>query len=226
MTNISWKMSVNDQHLLKFVCWLTNSFAANVGQWGSFLQKWTKTVICTVSHLYWAVFLGKCGCFIDFAFSPVVAVPCSAIRRRLISLTPLTNISWKMSVNDQHFLKNVCQWPTFIEICLSMTNIFAADVGQWGSFLQKWRTTIICTVSHLYECFFWKVWLFHWFCVLTGLAVPCSAISRRLISLTPLTNISWKMSVNDPYFLQNICQRPTFIENCLSMIKILAANVG
>ena len=140
---------------------ITNIFAANVGQWGWFLQKWRTTIICTVSHLY-EFFSWKVWLFHWFCVLTGWAVPCSAISCRLISLTPLTNISWKMSVNDQHFLKNVCQWPTFIEICLSVTNIFAANVGQWGWFLQKWRTTIICTVSHLYECFSWKVWLFHW----------------------------------------------------------------
>ena len=196
MTNIYWNLSVSDQHFC-CKCWSMRLIFAEMKDHHNlhfFTPLWIFFLECVVVSLI-CVLTGR-------------AVPCNAISRRIFSLKRLTNISWKMSVNDQQFLKNVCQWPTVIAICLSMTNIFAANVGQWDSFLQKWRTTIICTVSRRYECFSWKVWLFHWFCVLTGWALPCSAISRELISLTSLTNVSWKISVNDQHFLKNVCQWP------------------
>ena len=121
------------------------------------------------------------------------------------------------AAGDQHFLKNVCQWPTFLGKCLSMTNISLKNVCQWPTFLEKclsmtdiswkmsvnhqhigsWLMTFIfpCTLTHPYECFSFKV------CVcdlLVGLTRR--SISPRLFSLPRLTNISWKMSVIDPHF--------------------------
>ena len=86
-------------------------------------------------------------------------------------------------------------WPTFFEKCLSMTNIFARNVDQWLSCLQKWRTTVffifltsMCVLSRKCGCVF-------------GCAFSPRAYSvlyrrnPRAVLMLLLTNIFFKMSV-------------------------------
>ena len=150
---------------------------------------------------------GKCGSVFACASSPGMLWSLSTYRvgffwcrgwpTFLEKCLSMTNISRKMSVDDQHFFKNVCQWPTFLEKCLSMTDI-SWKMSVNHQHIGSWLMTFIfpCTFTHLYECFSFKV------CVcdlLVGLTRR--SISPRLFSLPRLTNISWK----------NVCHWPTFL---------------
>ena len=243
MTDISWRMSVNHQHF------------------GSI--RWLMTFIfpCTLTHLYECVSLKVCVCYSLFG------VTRRSISARLFSLPQLTNNSWKMSVNDQgfcskcwwmmficpemkdkhvlHFFSPLCKFylgsvglslpvghhqaccvlyqhnpravfwfpgrPTFLEKCLSMTNIFALNVCQGCSFAQNMKDNRVLD-------FFVPLCMFclgsvglSLLVLLTGHAVFFIDITRWLFLVPRETNIPWKMSVNDQHFSENVCQWPTFL---------------
>ena len=159
------------------------------------------------SPFAWKVWVCLCLCVLTGH-----AVFLIDIARWLFLVPRETNICWKMSVNDQHFsenvcqwrtfLKNACEWPTFLEKCLSMTDIswkMSVDHHHFSSKLW-WMTFIFpCTLSHLYECFLWKMSA----CVIPLVGLTRHSVSARLFSLPQLTNNSWKMSVND----QHVCSK-------------------
>ena len=171
-------------------------------------RKWRTTVCWTFSYLY-----------VCFAWEVWVCLCLCVLTGHAVFFIDITRWLVFGSAGDQHSLKNVCQCPTFLGRCLSMTNISFKNVCQWPTFLEKylsmtdisWKLSVNhqhfgskrwlmafifpCTLTHIYECFSLKV------CVCYSLVgLTRRSIRPRLFSLPRLPNISWKMPVNDQHF--------------------------
>ena len=135
------------------------------------------------------------------------------------------------------FLKNVCQWPTFLLYVFVTDAHLPRNEGQACA-------ALLLTSMHVLPGKYGSVFAC---CVLTGHAVffidnnPVAVFGAAgdqdflknvcqwptfLGKCLSMTNISLKMSVNDQHFLKNVYQRPTFLEKCLSITNTLAGNVG
>ena len=137
-TNISWKMSVNDQHFcsmclsLMLICpEMKDKHVLHfclplcmfcLGSMGLSLLVRPLRACCVLYGQHPLAVFGAAG---DQDFLKNVCQWPTFLGKWL----SMTNISLKMSVNDQHFLKNVYQRPTFLEKCLSITNTLAVNVG-------------------------------------------------------------------------------------------------
>ena len=188
-------------------------------------KRWLMTFIfpCTLTHLYECFSLKVCVCYSSVG-----------VTRRSISARPI-------------FAASVTNINIFLEKCLSMTNIFALNVGQWMFICPEMKDNhVLHFISPLrmfclgHADLSLHVRPHRACCVLyrhNPMAVfgsagdqhslknvcQCPTFLGRCLSMT---NISLRMSVNDQHFLKNTCQWPTFLENCLSITNILAVNVG
>ena len=214
LTNNSWKMSVNDQHVCSKCWWMMvicpEMKDKHVLQFFSPLCKF-----CLGSVGLSLLVRHHRACCVLYRHNP-----------RAVFVPRETNISWKMSADDQHFCS----------ICLSM--MFICPEMKDNHVLHLFLPLcMFCLGSvglsllvrpHRACCFLYR----H-----SPLAVFGSAGDQHSLKnvcqwptflgkCLSMTNIPLKMSVNDQHFLKNVCQWPTFLEKCLLITNILAVNVG
>ena len=182
-------------------------FALNVGQWCSFAQKWRTTMCCTFWHLYecfaWEVWFCVCLC---------------VLTGHAVFFIDITRWAFFGAAGDQHVLKSVCQWPTFLGKCLSMTNIFFKNVCQWPTFLEKclsmtdisWKNVCqspthwqLVNDVHFPLHTYSPLWMFFF------QSLRLWSLGRSHPSLDKPSAIF--AASGDQHFLKNVCHWPTFL---------------